>query len=326
MTDTTSHPIPGDAKGSIARRTRKLPFLLQWLTWPITLIGGVAVVVAAPSRGIDMVSASGAVTGILILTLVVMERFWPADRKWAMTWRSFARDIQFFAINGVTIFATNIAFSWIGIEAGKGHAGPLTSVPLVLSVPAAILVIEFFQYWLHRISHEASGPLGRFLWRSHAAHHLPEQVYVLMHPAGHPINTFIVRGFVTIVPVYLLGLPPEGIVIAFLIMGIQGIISHTNIDLRAGWLNYIFVGSELHRYHHSADVDEAGNYATALSILDVLFGTFVYRPGEMPIEVGVSARETYPRSGQIARIMALPFLPPRLAKEPSPEASHASPK
>ena len=29
----------------------------------------------------------------------------------AMTWRSFfARDIQFFAINGVTIFATNIAF------------------------------------------------------------------------------------------------------------------------------------------------------------------------------------------------------------------------
>lgn len=311
MTDTTN--LPGIEVGEpplATRRTPKLPFLLQWLTWPVALIGGVAAVITAPRFGMDMVSASGAVTGVLILTLVVMERFWPADRKWAMTWRSFARDIQFFVVNGLTIFLTNMAFSFIGIEAGKDHQGPLTNLPLWLSVPIAVLAIEFFQYWLHRISHEASGPMGRLLWRSHAAHHLPEQVYVLMHPAGHPINTFIVRGIITLVPVYLLGLPPEGIIIALLVMGIQGIVSHSNLDLRAGWFNYIFVGSELHRYHHSADIKEAGNFATALSILDILFGTFVYRPGEMPAEVGI-ADPSYPRSGQVLRIMLLPFWPAR---------------
>jgi sterol desaturase/sphingolipid hydroxylase (fatty acid hydroxylase superfamily) len=313
MTDaTTLHPA-GSADKTEPRQTAKLPFLLQWLTWPIALIGGVGAVILAPRYGMDMVSASGAVTGIVILTLVVMERFWPADRKWAMTWRSFGRDIQFFVINGATIFLTNLAFAFIGIEASQGHTGPLTATSLWLGVPVAVLVIEFFQYWQHRISHEASGPLGRLMWRSHAAHHLPEQVYVLMHPAGHPLTTFFVRGFVTILPVYLLGLPPTGIVIALLVMGIQGIISHSNLDLRAGWFNYIFVGAELHRYHHSADLKEAGNYATALSILDILFGTFVYRPGEMPVEVGISGPDVYPRSGQVARIMLLPFRPLRRA-------------
>ena len=111
-----------------------------------------------------------------------------------------------------------------------------------------------------------------------------------------------------------LGLPPEGIVIALLVMGIQGIVSHSNLDLRAGWFNYIFVGSELHRYHHSADIKEAGNFATALSILDILFGTFVYRPGEMPAEVGI-ADPAYPRSGQVLRIMLLPFWPARRAPQ-----------
>jgi sterol desaturase/sphingolipid hydroxylase (fatty acid hydroxylase superfamily) len=310
MTDTTALPGLQASETLAPRRTPKLPFLLQWLTWPVALVGGVAAIIIAPRFGMDMVSASGAVTGVLILTLVVMERFWPADRKWAMTWRSFARDIQFFVVNGLTIFLTNMAFSYIGIEAGKGHQGPLTDLPLWLGIPLAVLAIEFFQYWQHRISHEASGPLGRLLWRSHAAHHLPEQVYVLMHPAGHPINTFIVRGIITLVPVYLLGLPPEGIVIALLVMGIQGIVSHSNLDLRAGWFNYIFVTSELHRYHHSADIKEAGNFATALSILDILFGTFVYRPGEMPAELGI-ADPAYPRSSQVLRIMLLPFHPLR---------------
>ncbi len=311
MTDSTSPQGAEPGVAPLAQATRKLPLLLQWLTWPMALIGGVAAVILASYHGIDLISASGVVTVILILTLVVMERFWPADRKWAVTWRSFGRDIQFFAVNGATIFATNTLFSWIGVEAGRGHTGPLTQAPLFIGVPLAILVVDFFQYWQHRISHEASGPMGQFLWRSHAAHHLPEQVYVLMHPAGHPINAFVVRGLVTILPLYLLGLSAEAIVLTNLVIGIQGIVSHTNIDLRAGWLNYVFIGPELHRYHHSADVSEAGNYATTLSVLDILFGSFIYRPGQLPARIGVDRPEAYPPSGQVWRILLLPFIPSR---------------
>ena len=128
-----------------------------------------------------------------------------------------------------------------------------------------------------------------------------------MHPAGHPINTFIVRGLVTILPLYLLGASAETVVLANLVIGIQGLFSHTNLDLRAGWFNYVFIGTELHRYHHSADMEESGNYAVALSLIDILFGTFVYKPGQVPERLGIYEPSAYPRSGQVVRIMLLPF-------------------
>ena len=286
---------------------RPLPVLLQWLTWPLAMAGGIAAVAFAPRLGLDPVAISGAVSGVLIVLLVVMERIWPADRQSAMTWRSFGRDVQFFVVNGATIGATNTLFAWIGGAAAATHPGLLSNWPLWIAVPLGVLVVDFVQYWQHRISHESPGPLGRVLWRAHAAHHLPEQVYVLMHPAGHPINTFIVRGLVTILPLYLMGFSAEAVILINLVIGMVGIISHSNLDLRGGWLNYVFVGPELHRYHHSADLSEAGNYAAVLSLLDILFGSFVHAPGRLPVRIGIADPESYPRSGEVWKIMLLPF-------------------
>jgi len=286
-----------------------IPFLARWLTWPIALIGSITATLVAPRFGLDQVAVSGAASGILILVLVLMERIWPADPKWRMTWQTFLRDIQFFLVNGLTIGATNILFAAIGGAAADNHTGPLTAWPLWITVPVGILAVDFIQYWEHRIAHESGGPLGRLMWRSHAAHHLPEQVYVLMHPASHPIYTFLVRALATILPLYLLGLTPEAVILVNLTIGVQGIISHSNLDLRAGWFNYVFVGAELHRYHHSADLKEAGNYAVAFSFIDMLFGTFVYRPGQLPERIGVAAPSDYPRSGEVWKIMLLPLWP-----------------
>jgi len=283
------------------------PFLVQWLTWPIGLVASIVLVTHAGRLGLSPIAVSSACIGACAVSLVVLEALWPARDAWRMSWRSLLRDIQFFAVNGASIFATNLAFSWIGVELGKGHSGVLTGVPLIVAVPVAIFVVDFFQYWQHRISHEAPGPFGRILWRAHAAHHLPEQVYVLMHPAGHPINIFIVRGLATVLPHFLLGASAETVVLANLMIGIQGLYSHTNLDLRAGWFNYIFVGTELHRYHHSADMAESGNYAVALSLIDLMFGSFVYRPGDLPEQVGVDAPAAYPPSGDVLKILALPF-------------------
>jgi sterol desaturase/sphingolipid hydroxylase (fatty acid hydroxylase superfamily) len=240
---------------------------------------------------------------------VLMERIWPADSKWRMTWRSFLRDIQFFLVNGITIGATNVLFAVIGGAAADNHAGPLTAWPLWFTVPIGIFAVDFIQYWEHRVAHESGGPIGRLMWRSHAAHHLPEQVYVLMHPASHPIYTFLVRALATILPLYLLGLTPEAVVLVNLVIGVQGIISHSNLDLRAGWFNHVFVGAELHRYHHSADLNEAGNYAVAFSFIDKMFGTFVYRPGRLPDRIGVASPADYPRSGEVWKLMLLPLWP-----------------
>jgi len=300
-----------------------IPFLARWLTWPIALIGSLTATLAAPRFGLDQVAVSGAASGILILIAVLMERIWPADPKWRMTWRSFLRDIQFFLVNGLTIGATNILFAAIGGAAADNHTGQLTAWPLWITVPVGIFSVDFIQYWEHRIAHESGGPLGRLMWRSHAAHHLPEQVYVLMHPASHPIYTFLVRALATTLPLYLLGLTPEAVFLVNLTIGVQGIISHSNLDLRAGWFNYVFVGAELHRYHHSADASEAGNYGAVTPIWDILFGTFVYRPGKPPAALGVAEGEPYPSSERFWSVLALPFV--RGAGSRAPAAAVAGP-
>ena len=114
-----------------------IPALLQWLIWPVALVGSVAATLLAPRWGLDQVAISGGLSALLILLLVLLERIWPADPAWKMTWRSFFRDIQFFVVNGATIAATNTLFALVGGVAAEGHSGPLTNWPIWISVTGA---------------------------------------------------------------------------------------------------------------------------------------------------------------------------------------------
>ena len=92
-----------------------------------------------------------------------------------------------------------------------------------------------------------------------------------------------------------------------MINGMHGLISHFNVDIRMGVANYLFVGPELHRYHHSANVDESKNYGATLSIFDQLFGTFVYNPGKAPKELGVDPATGLPAYERFFAVLKLPF-------------------
>jgi sterol desaturase/sphingolipid hydroxylase (fatty acid hydroxylase superfamily) len=285
-----------------------VPWSVAWFTWPALFVANVGAGMHAIAVQWDY---SAVMTSLLlanVAVLITLESAFPADRQWKMTWRSLLRDLKYFGVSGVTIAATNALFGLASIRLNAGHLGPITGWPLWASVPAAILAVDFLNYWQHRWSHELKGRLGGFLWSTHVAHHLPQQVYVLMHVAAHPINIFLVRGFVNLLPLYLLGASPETVLIANLVVTLQGLVSHLNLDLRAGWFNYVFVGTELHRYHHSAKLDESKNYAATLSLLDVAFGTLTYRPGRLPERLGVVDPRAYPDSNELWKVMTLPFV------------------
>ena len=129
-----------------------------------------------------------------------------------------------------------------------------------------------------------------------------------MHPAGHPFNFILLQAVLRLPLFYWLGATPEAIFAASAIIGLQGLVSHCNVDLRAGWMNYVFTGTELHRFHHSGDPVEAKNYATALSLLDWLFGTLYYRPGELPARLGVAQPDRYPQAREFWKVMRIPLL------------------
>lgn len=290
------------------RGGRATPWTVTWLTWPLLFGLNILAIVHAIGFGWNLQVTLGVLVGVSATTLVVFEFLYPLDERWRMTWRSFAfRDLKYFAVNAATGAATNVALGALGIAIAAGNTGPLSDWPLWYSVPAAILIFDFLQYWQHRWSHEADTPLKLFLWKTHAAHHLPEEVYVLMHPAGHPLNLIVIQGLLRVPLFYALGLSPEAVFAVTAIIGLQGLVSHCNVDLRAGWFNYVFAGTELHRYHHSADVAEAKNFAVALSVIDLIFGTFVYRPGVPPANLGVAEPEAYPQSREVLRVMMIPF-------------------
>jgi len=243
----------------------------------------------------------------LFSVMLFVEVLQPQRAQWRMTHASFfRRDLPFLLVGGATLglinYLAGLAIVHFGLIRGESDLG----MPLVPAVLLALLIPDFLWYWLHRFSHEGRGHLGQWCWRMHVAHHLPQQVYLFMHAVAHPLNTILVRMILT-VPLFLLGFSVEVIFVANLIVGLQGLVSHFNVDIRTGWLNYLLIGTELHHYHHSADPLEAKNYGAVVSCWDLLFGTFYYRPEQAPEKLGVADPAGYPTDRQILRVLLLPF-------------------
>ncbi|MBI3900020.1 MAG: sterol desaturase family protein [Gammaproteobacteria bacterium] len=241
------------------------------------------------------------------LLMVFVEARYALSPQWRMTRNTFfRRDLPFLILGGATAAVANFFATQVVTAHAIERGGFFAQLPIVPGVILCILVTDLLWYWLHRWCHEARGPLGRFLWRVHVVHHLPTQLYVLMHAVLHPINVVFVRAILT-VPTYFLGFSPEVAFATSVLTGFQGVISHFNVDIRVGWLNYLLVGTEVHRYHHSAAAGEAKNFAAVVPIWDQLFGTFAYRPGEMPEALGVANPDLYPRDTQIVTLLLEPL-------------------
>jgi sterol desaturase/sphingolipid hydroxylase (fatty acid hydroxylase superfamily) len=281
---------------------------LSWMLYP-TLFGVMSIYIwfelQQPREQIG--HYYGYYISALMITLVIIEALFPARKKWRMTYKSFfLRDLPYMIIGGATMalmqYLANLAIVQYGISQGSAHQ----DMPLIPGVILALLIMDFFWYWIHRYSHESNSRLGQWFWRMHVAHHLPQQVYVLMHAVAHPLNTIIARSIFS-VPLYLLGFSVEVLFVTNLIVGLQATISHFNVDLRVGWINYLLVGTELHRYHHSADPKQGKNYGSVVPIWDILFGTFYYKPNELPRQLGIAQPDKYPADRQVWRVMLLPF-------------------
>lgn len=281
---------------------------IAYALYPILLCATLAFAFFAITRGWDLPRAMSRYLPVLLVILILIERVFPLDPAWGMTVRSFGRDLRYLIFDGAVIAGTRIAAGWLALRWLAAHPGPMAGAPVWLAVPLALVAWDFVQYHLHRYSHEGKGPVARFLWRAHLAHHLPDRVYVVMHGVFHPLNAFMMAALLQAVLIGL-GLSPAAAFAAMLLIDLQTILSHFNVEIRAGWFNYLFIGTELHRTHHSADMTETGNYGSILSLWDLLFGTFRYAPGQRPAALGVRSEPGMPRSEQVMKVLAYPFLP-----------------
>lgn len=246
------------------------------------------------------------VGGLFIIYAFVEWRF-PIEQRWAMTWKSFMSDMKFVVLNGITIGGVTTLLALFTISISEDGNGPARDWPPIIQLLACLFVFEAVNYSLHRAMHELRGRLGQVLWAVHAAHHLPPKLYLVMHAVFHPLNGIVVQVFAIMLPIWLMGYQQNVVVMFLMINGMHGLLSHFNVDVRLGWFNYIFIGTETHRYHHSADVNEAKNFGATLSIFDQLFGTFVYRPGISPPNLGVDDSADLPAYERTFAVLLLPF-------------------
>jgi sterol desaturase/sphingolipid hydroxylase (fatty acid hydroxylase superfamily) len=280
--------------------------ITMYAFYPVLLTAIILVIVGAIHYHWDYKLTYALTTLGLILLLMFFEFTFPLSPEWKMTGKIFLRDLKYIIVDAPLIALTKSIFGLFAIYYSENHKGFFSNSPVIISVLGFLLVYEFFQYWYHHLSHTGKGKWGKFLWGAHLAHHLPDKVYVVMHAVFNPINA-IITAIIIQTPLVLLGISPEAALAATLIIDLQSMISHFNADIRAGYLNFIFIGAETHRYHHSANMEESKNYGNTLAIWDIVFGTFLYKPGNPPEKLGIEGQEDYPPSNNIFQVILYPF-------------------
>lgn len=290
---------PGSSKSRLGN-------LVSYGLYPLLLAATLSLYTAALMMRWDLAKVFVWMAVARMVLLLTVEYLYPAKAEWKMTWASFRRDLKYMAVNGGIAGLLKLGAGWLALDLSRLNTGLVANTSIAMEFLALVLVFEFFQYWYHRLSHEGKGRWGAWLWKVHVAHHLPDKVYLLMHPVGHPLNFLISLALVQL-PLVVLGARPESIFLFNALLGLHGLVSHFNVNVQAGPLNYLLVSTELHRCHHSADLHEAKNYGVLTPFWDLVFGTFVYRPHQLPQSLGVSEPGLYPESHAMGEVLALPF-------------------
>ncbi len=138
----------------------------------------------------------------------------------------------------------------------------------ILGWITAIVLFDFFDYWLHRMGHE-----NALMWAAHSVHHQSQDFNFTT--ALRQESTVVFIGWLFYLPMAVLGVSPEQFGIAGLVVLVYQFWIHTEHIGKLGWFDKVFSSPSNHRVHHAVNdqyLDK--NYGGMLVIWDRLFGTF----------------------------------------------------
>ena len=234
------------------------------------------------------------VTSVTLVIVQMLEFVHERHAGWRINRREFFTDL-FYVIFGFT------AIQWLTtkladdpLAAAKKSLGIETQwamhLPFVLQVMLVVLLIEFGQYWMHRLMHNQP-----FFWSTHAPHHHITQLNAMKGYVGNPLELFLISLSV----VALFDLPQAAVFGGLNVIGMVAIFAHANVRSDPPlWYSFFFTTIRHHSLHHTAlsYEDTRCNYGCAIILFDRIFGT--YREGESEIvgqgeRVRLSIREQF---------------------------------
>lgn len=162
-----------------------------------------------------------------------------------------------------------LSAAWTLLALGWLYQFRLWTIPnTVWSIPLAVLVVDFFYYWRHRLSHEI--PL---LWTLHNVHHSSPWMNLTTSMRLNWLSGFLTPLF--FFPVVLMGFSVEAIALFMLLNLFYQFFLHTEsitkIPFVEGWINT----PSAHRVHHGSNplyIDK--NHGGILMVWDRMFGTY----------------------------------------------------
>ena len=227
------------------------------------------------------------VVGVVVLAFVQLME-WVNERHegWRITKREFLTD-GFYVVLGIT------AISWIAdalanssLEKAKEALGVTTpwlaELPFLVQVALVMLLVEFGQYWMHRLMHH-----NAWFWSTHAPHHHVTQLNAMKGYVGNPIELFLISLSV----IAFLDFDKAPMFAAFNALGAISYYAHANVRADPPrWFSFFFTTIQHHSLHHTAlsFEDTRCNYGNCVILFDRLFGTF--REGESAV-VGQDERQ-----------------------------------
>lgn len=219
------------------------------------------------------------VVAAALTTAAVQALEWVNERHagWRMNRREFLTDLFYVVLGSTVIAKAQTLFADAPLRAAKHALGLSTPwimhAPLLLQVAMVIFLIEFGQYWMHRLMHNSP------LWWTHAPHHHITQLNAAKGAVGNPLELFLISLSV----IALFDFDTAAVFCAANILAAVPSFAHANIRFDPPrWYAFFFTTVEHHSLHHSvAYRDTRCNYANSLILCDRICGTF--REGESAV-------------------------------------------
>lgn len=157
----------------------------------------------------------------------------------------------------------------------------------LLSFLLYLIVLDFFDYWIHRGQHQIA-----WWWRLHALHHSQRQMTMWSDNRNHLLDDLI-RDVLLVTLAQLIGVAPGQFIAIVAFTQLSESLQHANLRLSFGrWGEGLWISPRFHRRHHSigighespvqpsgtasgqAQVKLGGcNFGVLLPWWDMLFGT-----------------------------------------------------
>jgi sterol desaturase/sphingolipid hydroxylase (fatty acid hydroxylase superfamily) len=280
--------------------------VISCLLFPLTFVAALWVALVGIDRGTSPELLLAAITLGGMVSVAVFERILPEHPEWNQSQGDVGTDLIHGAVSMVLLpqlleFGLRLLLLEVAIWLADTTGGPIwpSDWPLLLQLVPALLISQFFEYVAHRSLHEV--PL---LWRLHATHHSPGRLYFLNAGRFHPLDSALLFT-VALTPLLVLGAGPELLLLFTVWVSVHGMFQHCNIRLRLGPLNYIFSMAELHRWHHSLNLEEANsNYGNNILFWDLVFGTVHYpKDRSASAQIGLSEMPDFPK-GYVGQVLS----------------------